>query len=232
MNIINNNMSKNISEFIPELLPIEKSFYDQINSVKSTIIKIFVNRNFINKENEEKYIKNLINDDNEDMEYVIKLDNSKNYNSEIKNKKIIIKFFDYKITSINKSSPIGEFITKHNNEYTFIIVDDINSKSENTLTDYSDNIEIFKFNNLQFNIIDHDLVPKHIVLNEEESKNVMETYRAKKRDMILIRTNDPIAKYYKMKSNDVVKIIRDSTMTCDSVSYRLIIKSKDTRAKT
>ena len=59
MNIINNNMSKNISEFIPELLPIEKSFYDQINSVKSTIIKIFVNRNFINKENEEKYIKNL-----------------------------------------------------------------------------------------------------------------------------------------------------------------------------
>jgi len=225
-------MSKNISEFIPELLPIEKSVHDQINSVKSTIIKILVNRNFINKENEEKYIKNLINDDNEDMEYVIKLDNSKNYNSEIKNKKIIVKIFDYKITSINKSSPIGEFITKYNNEYVFIIVDDINSKSENTLTDYSENIEIFKFNNLQFNIIDHDLVPKHIVLNQEESKNVMESYRAKKRDMILIRTNDPIAKYYKMKSNDVVKIIRDSTVTCDSVSYRLVIKSKDTKAKT
>ena len=38
-------MSKNlnISEFIPELLPIEKSLHQQISDVKTTIIKIFVN---------------------------------------------------------------------------------------------------------------------------------------------------------------------------------------------
>ena len=225
-------MSKNAEEFIPELLPIEKSFFDQLNSVKTTIIKILVNRNFINKENEEKYIKNLINDDNEDLEYTIKIDNSINYNTEIINKKIIIKIFDYKITTINKNSPIGEFISKYNNDYLFLIVNDINSKTENSLTDYSDKLEVFKFSNLQFNIIDHDLVPKHIVLNEEDTKKVMESYRAKKRDMILIRTNDPIAKYYKMKGGNIVKIIRDSTMTCDSVSYRYVIKSKENKPKT
>ena len=114
----------------------------------------------------------------------------------------------------------------------FIIVNDINSKSENTLIDLRKNLEIFKFGNLLTNIIDHDLVPQHIVLNSEDSQKVLEAYRAKKRDMCLIRTNDPIAKYYNMKPGDIVKIIRTSPLTCEVISYRLTIKAKELKAKT
>ena len=51
-------MSKknDIEKFIPELLPIEKSVYQQINDVKTTIIKIFTNRGFIEVLNKDKYI--------------------------------------------------------------------------------------------------------------------------------------------------------------------------------
>lgn len=224
--------SSDISGFIPELLPVEKSFHQQISEVKTTIIKIFVNRGFIKPENQEKYIKNLIETENDDMEYVIQLDNESNYNTEIKNKKVYIKIFDYKITSINKTSSIGEFIMKNDKEYKFLVVQDINSKSESMLDAYKTQIEVFKFINLLINIVDHDLVPKHIVLTAEEGQEVLETYRAKKRDMMLVKTSDPVSKYYRMKPGDIVKIIRPSIVTSEAVAYRLVFKSKDNKVKT
>ena len=227
-------MSKNldISNFIPELLPIEKSIHQQLSDVKTTIIKIFINRGFINVGNREKYITKLIKNENDDMEYIFEVDNEKNYNTTIKNKKVYIKFFDYKISSINKTSPIGEFISKYDKEYKFLVVQDINSKSENSIEAYETQVEIFKFNKIQSDITEHDLVPLHIVLSKEKGDEVLESYRARKRDMPLIRTNDPVAKYYSMKPGEIVKIVRPSPITCESISYRLVIKSKDNKVKT
>jgi DNA-directed RNA polymerase subunit H (RpoH/RPB5) len=227
-------MSKkiDIENFLPELLPIEKSVHQQLIDVKTTIVKIFVNRGFINIENKDKYIKKLVETENEDLEFILQLDNTENYNTEIKNKKIYIKIFDYKIMSINKSSPIGEFISKFEKEYKFLVVQDINTRSEDTIESYNTQIEIFKFDKLQSDITEHDLVPKHQVLTKDEGENVMESYRARKRDMPLIRSNEPVAKYYNMKPGEIVKIFRPSPLTGESVAYRLVIKSKDLKAKT
>ena len=226
-------MSKtSINSFIPELLPIEKSHHQQLNEVKTNLIKMFSNRGFVNTENIQKYIDKIIKDDNDDQEYIIPLDNESNYNTIITNKKIFVKIFDYKITSINKNSPIGEFISKHDSEYKVLIVQDINQKSENIIESYSTQSEVFKINSLMINIIDHVLVPKHIVLSKDETDRVLEAYRAKKRDMSLIRTTDAVAKYYNMKPGEIVKIIRPSVMTVEAPAYRLVIKSKDTKAKT
>jgi DNA-directed RNA polymerase subunit H (RpoH/RPB5) len=221
-----------INSFIPELLPIEKSHYQQINEVKTNLIKILHNRDLINAESMEKIIKKIIKDDNDDQEYMIELDNDSNYNTTIKNKKIYIKIFDYKITSVNKNSPIGEFISKYDTEYKILIVQDINQKSENIIESYDTQTEVFKINHLMINIVEHVLVPKHIVLSKEETDNVLQAYRAKKRDMMIIRTTDPVAKYYNMKPGDIVKIIRPSVMTVENTAYRLVVKSKDNKAKT
>ena len=217
---------------MPELLPIEKSLYQQISEVKITIIKMFVNRGFINPDNKEKYIKKFVETENDDMEFIIQLDYNKNYNTEIKNKKIYVKFFDYKISSINKSSPIGEFMSKYNKEYKFLVVQDISTRAEDMVDTYETTIEIFKFNKLQFDITEHVLVPPHIVLTKEEGDAVLEAYRARKRDMPLIRSNDSVAKYYNMKPGEIVKILRTSPLTSSFVAYRLVIKSKDMKAKT
>lgn len=221
-----------IKNFIPELLPIEKSIYQQINDIKTTIIKIFVNRGFIEKSNIDKYIKKLIDTENNEYEYIINLDKSTNYNTEIKNKKIYIKFFDYKISSVNEKSVIGEFIKEYDKEYKFIVVNDITSKTEDTILSFNTQVEIFKYNELKSDKTEHDLVPRHEVLRKEEAEMVLESYRTKKRDMQFIRQNDPIAKYYNMKPGEIVRIYRPSPITCESISYRLVIKSKDKNAKT
>lgn len=222
----------NIDKFIPELIPIEKSVYQQINDVKTTIIKMFTNRGFINPANTDKYTKKFIEDENDDLEYIINLDNTTNYNTEIKNKKVHVKIFHYKISSISDKSPIGEYIKKYIKEYKFIVVNDITSKTEETINSYDTQVEVFKFNKLQSVATEHILVPLHEVLTKEESENVLESYRARKRDMPLIRTNERIAKYYNMKPGEIVRIYRPSPLTCQSVGYRLVIKSSDSKIKT
>ena len=221
-----------IEKFIPELLPIEKSVYQQINDVKTTVIKMFTNRGFINKSNRDKYIVELIKNENDDLEYVINLDNEKNYNTEIKNKKIYMKIFNYKISSINEKSPIGEFLKKYSKEYKLIIVNDITSKTEEILNSYDTQVEIFKFNKLQSDITEHILVPLHEVLTKEEGENVMKSYRSTKRDMPLIRSNEDVAKYYNMKPGEITRIYRPSPLTCEAIGYRLVIKSTNTKVKT
>lgn len=227
-------MSKNIdlNSFIPELLPIEKSHHYQLNDVKTNLIKMLVNRGLIKSDNQQKTIDKIIKDDNDDQEYIVQLDNDSNYNTEIKKKKIYVKIFDYKISSINKNSPIGEFITKYNDEYKILIVQDINQKSENIIESYDTPSEVFKIMELMINIIDHTLVPTHIVLTKEQGEEVFQAYRAKKRDMMIIRTTDAVARYYNMKPGDICKIIRASVMTCEAPVYRLVVKSSDNKAKT
>ena len=186
----------------------------------------------IKEENVDKYVKKLISDENDDMEYIINLDFESNYNTTIKNKKVFIKMIDYKISSVNKNSPIGEFLSKYHDEYKYIIVENINQKSEKIISHYKTACEIFKTAELKINIVDHILVPKHIVLTQEESKFVLETYNAKKKDMPLISSTDPIARYYNMKADDICKIERPSIMTCITPFYRIVVKSKVLKAKT
>lgn len=223
-------MSKN-SNVTPELLPIEKSYSQQLNEIKKNLIKMLVNRGFILKENENKYIEKLIKENNDDQEYIINLDNASNYNTTIENKKILIKIFDYKISSINKTSPVGEFIIKNDKDYKIIIVQEINQKSENIINNYNTFTEIFKMKELMINKVDFVLVPQHIVLTKEEGQAVLDAYCAKKKDMNLIKSNDPIARYYNMKSGEIIKIIRPSIITCETVAYRRVIKSTQFKAK-
>ena len=220
------------NKIIPQLLPIEKSHHLQLNEIKINIIKMFLHRGFIKKENFDKYVKKFISDENDDAEYVINIDIDTNYNTTIKNKKIYIKMLDYKISSVNKNSPIGEFLSKYHDEYKLLVVENINQKSEKIISHYKTACEIFKIAELKICIVEHILVPKHIVLTQEEAKIVLETYNAKQKDMPLILSNEPVARYYAMKPNDICKIERPSVMTCTTPFYRIVVKSKILKAKT
>ena len=221
-----------MSKIIPQLLPIEKSYTQKLDLVKTNVFKMFAHRGFINNENIEKRTKKLIDNHSEDNEYVLELDNNTNVNSTISNKKIIIKILNYKISSVNKSSEIAEFITKYNNDYKFIIVEAINSKSEKILLSYQTDFEIFKFTELMICIVEHILVPKHMILSQDETNQVLQEYCARKRDMPFIMSNDPVAKFYNMKPGEICKIIRPSVLTCDVPFYRIVIKTNIMRAKT
>ncbi len=209
---------------IPELLPIQKSKNEQIKNVKANLIIMLSNRGLIEKKNMKSTIDKLINNNNDmEMEFEINIDNPENYNTKIPNKKIHVKFFDTKIMSMSKNSLIGNFIAKYFDEYKILIVENINPKIELTIHKHKTQTEIFKFTSLITNIIDHYLVPKHIVLSPEEKKEVKNAYGVLDKNFPLILSNDPIAKYYNMKQNDVCKIIRKSKNSGRAISYRICV---------
>jgi len=207
-----------------EILSIEKSYEQRLNEVKTNITKMIVNRNFINRENQDKHINELIKTNKED--FIISLDNDSNYNTVITDKKIYIKIFNYKIISTTKGTEIIDFLMKNLDKYKILIVEDIDKKSERFIKENFSLFEIFKFSELQINLVDHVLVSPHYCLSQEKAEKVKEVYNMQKKDMPYMLETDPMAKYYSMKNGDICEIIRPSLTSGNSFNYRLVIKPK------
>lgn len=69
----------------------------------------------------------------------------------------------------------------------------------------------------------HDLVPEHTVLDEDEAEAVLEEYDVKRTSLPKIRRRDP-ALPDEASPGDVVRIERDSRTTDVAVVYRLVIE--------
>ena len=57
-------------------------------------------------------------------------------------------------------------------------------------------IEVFHENELVVNITQHELVPKHVPLNEEEKKQLLTRYQLKEHQLPRIQLQDPVARYF------------------------------------
>jgi DNA-directed RNA polymerase subunit H (RpoH/RPB5) len=70
----------------------------------------------------------------------------------------------------------------------------------------------------------HELVPKHIILNEHEKEELLKRYGISLRQLPRILVSDPVIKLLNGKPGDVVKIIRKSHTAKETVYYRVVIK--------
>ncbi len=77
---------------------------------------------------------------------------------------------------------------------------------------------------ITFNILDHELVPKHEVLSEEEKKRVLEKFKITEEKLPKILESDPVVKKINAKVGDVIKITRKSPVKKESVYYRIVVK--------
>ena len=157
-----------------------------------------------------------------DYSYGIKLVNTDFYYPEEASKTLYIKIIMDKITSTSKTTQVGEFLINYKNNPKIIITKDINSKSKSILlTDYS-YCEVFFEKDLMINLIDHELVPKHILLSKEEQDKVREEYDIALSKNNIITFSDNIARYYNAKPKQMFRIIRPSETSGQVIAYRVV----------
>jgi len=134
--------------------------------------------------------------------------------------KIIIKFISRKITTIRKVVDIEDFMDKP--DYKFVIVSNVAPKASKQIMEYK-NTELFYSVDLQINLIDHILVPKHFKLSPSEIKSLEESYQFEKKNAKRMCIDDPVARYYKAEVGDVFRIERSSLASGIICDYRIVI---------
>ncbi len=75
-----------------------------------------------------------------------------------------------------------------------------------------------------FNLFNHELVPKHEILQKDEQQKLLEQYRVRPYQLPRIKTSDPAVKAIGARAGDIVRIIRDSTTAGKYVAYRYVVE--------
>jgi len=74
-------------------------------------------------------------------------------------------------------------------------------------------------------ILEHELVPKHIILSPEEREEVLKKYNITKLSQFpRILKSDPVVKAIGAKKGDLIKIIRKSTTAKEAIYYRVVVE--------
>jgi len=76
-----------------------------------------------------------------------------------------------------------------------------------------------------FDIMQHELVPKHRIMSEKEVQELLKKYGVTKKELPKILDTDPVVKALGAKVGDVLEITRKSDLG-ESKYYRVVVKHK------
>ena len=179
----------------------------------TNFVKMLYNRNYF---------------DNSDLNDLIKsgINNFTNYKTFIKynNEVFHLIIIPYKLNTIKKTEDIENFLNSNDDKKIFVILSG-STKIEKQILEYK-KTEVFNDVDLMVNIIDNNLIPKHILLSDEEANNILTEYKINKKNLPCILSADRIAKYYNIEPGQIVKIIRPSITAGEEIIYRVCINGK------
>lgn len=148
------------------------------------------------------------------------------------NKKIYVKYYVAKVIKTQNLYDIIEdlfnlenILTK-NDDLIIVIKDEPNETLEQVVKDIwnSDNyyISLLNIKRLQFNILNHKLVPKHKVLNKEDVSLFKKNYNITHDNEIPdISYFSPVSLVLGIRPGDIVEIERNSRTSITSKFYRI-----------
>lgn len=84
-------------------------------------------------------------------------------------------------------------------------------------------IQYFWIKTLLYNILEHDFVPHHRMLDENEKTLIKKQYNITNNQMPIILRNDAVAQYMGMKSGDMCEITRKSETSGTYKTYRICV---------
>lgn len=76
---------------------------------------------------------------------------------------------------------------------------------------------------VEFDVLSHQLVPKHQVLTEKESEKILKDFKITKDQIPKILITDPCVKRIDGKVGDIIRIIRESPTAGVSEFYRIVV---------
>ena len=155
-----------------------------------------------------------------------------------KKPKIYIKYFNISFKTIKLThiqTMIDDLYNLENilskNDILFIITNDdandtVISEVKKIWEQEGIHIIIYSIKRLQFNILEHEFVPEHIVLNQEEKNDFLKKYNIQDvKQVPQISRFDPVAQAIFMKPGEVCKIIRPSKTAIKGLYYRYCINN-------
>lgn len=199
-----------------KIFQLEKNNDDIRKTVLTNIIKMLTERNLLDRDILDDNIKKVTNMYSDDYLYIIDLNT---------NKKCAIKIFNQKITGISKQSGISDYLNRHKDMQKIVVVKSITTKAGQHVRYNYPNTEIFFENELMINLIENVFVPRYEILdrNSADYKTFYDQYQCKKRNIPKLYMSDPMARYYNLKKNDIVRVIRPSETAGEAAFYRLVI---------
>lgn len=132
----------------------------------------------------------------------------------------------------------NKFINQNTDTVIIISLDTISDTTKDNVFNYYENsiledtrinpiykgiyIQLFEINSLLFNIMNHDLVPKHSILSDKEyEEEVKKVYKINKSTQLpIISRLDPVAMFIGLRPKDVCRISRSSETAGIYNNYR------------
>lgn len=123
-----------------------------------------------------------------------------------------------KLNGVKKGSDIEDHLIKSKG-YSFIISSDATNKTYSQVSNLKG--ELFLVKELLVDIPSCPFIPEHILLNDTEKEEILNVYKEK--NIARILSSDVMTRYLGAKKGDLIKILRKTLNTGESVYYRKVI---------
>lgn len=84
-------------------------------------------------------------------------------------------------------------------------------------------IQTFLFQNLQIDITEHELVPHHQQLSDDEANRVLKAMFLKRDQLPKLLTSDAVCRFYNFSPHSVIKIDRNNGHMLETAFYRHVV---------
>ena len=77
----------------------------------------------------------------------------------------------------------------------------------------------------EFDLTEHELVPKHTIISEKEEKEILEKYDIKPDQLPKILNADRVVVSIGAKPGQIIKVERESQTARKAVAYRIVVET-------